>query len=234
LVVTTNLSLDQVEGRIRSRLSDPEMVRHQHVLAPDYRRPGDDARQNELSALHLLGDRTFLNFELREGEGLPKEDTQSLKKAFDAARKFAEDPRGWLILTGPHGSGKTHLAAAIANFASESGVMPLFIMVPDLLDHLRATFNPDSPVSYDRRFEEIRNSELLVLDDLGTQSTTPWAREKLYQLFNHRYNAALPTVVTTAEPIESLDARINTRMRDVRISKINGITAPAFTGRKRK
>jgi len=178
LVVTTNLSLDQIEGRIRSRLSDPDVVRHQHILAPDYRRPGDDARQNELSALHMLGDRTFLNFELRNGEGLPKEDTQSLKKAFDAARKFAEDPRGWLILTGPHGSGKTHLAAAIANFASESGVMPLFIMVPDLLDHLRATFNPDSPVSYDRRFEEIRNSELLVLDDLGTQSTTPWAREK--------------------------------------------------------
>ena len=65
----------------------------------------------------------------------------------------------------------------------------MFVVVPDLLDHLRATFSPTSTVSYDRRFEEIRTTPLLVLDDLGTQAMTPWAREKLYQLFNHRYNA---------------------------------------------
>lgn len=234
LVVTTNLSMDQVEGRIRSRLSDPELVSHERILVPDYRRPAGDSSQNELSALHLLGDRSFLNFELREGEGLPKDDARSLKKAFDAARKFAEKPKGWLVFTGGHGSGKTHLAAAIANFASDMGSVPLFVMVPDLLDHLRATFNPNSPVSYDRRFEEIRNSELLVLDDLGTQSATPWAREKLYQLFNHRYNAQLPTVITTADALDEVDARIRSRMLDTRLCTIYGLTAPAFTGRKKK
>ncbi|MCW5878992.1 MAG: ATP-binding protein [Anaerolineales bacterium] len=234
LVVTTNLSLDQVEGRIRSRLSDPELVSHLRVLAPDYRRPMDDSSQNELSALHLLRERNFANFDLREGEGLPQADQKSLRKAFDAARKYAEKPKGWLVFMGSHGSGKTHLAAAIANYSQDMGKVPLFVMVPDLLDHLRATFNPNSPVSYDRRFEEIRNSELLVLDDLGTQSATPWAREKLYQLFNHRYNAQLPTVITTADRLDDMDPRIRSRMLDTRLCTIHGITAPAFTGKAKR
>lgn len=234
LVVTTNLSLDQVEGRIRSRLSDPDLVAHVHILAPDYRRPTSDANQNELSALHMLGDRSFMAFSPRDSEGLPAEDTRSLKKAFDAARKFAEKPRGWIVFSGPHGSGKTHLAAAIANYAQDLGQVPLFVMVPDLLDHLRATFNPSSPVSYDRRFEEIRNAELLVLDDLGTQSATPWAREKLHQLFNHRYNAQLPTVISTADRLDEVDPRVRSRMLDTRLCTIYGLTAPAYTGRKKK
>lgn len=234
LVITTNLSLDQVEGRIRSRLSDPELITHLRIAAPDFRRPMDDTGQNELSALHLLKDRSFASFDNREGEGLTKPDLQSLKKAFDAARKYAEKPKGWLLFTGSHGSGKTHLAAAIANYAQDMGKIPLFVMVPDLLDHLRATFNPASPVSYDRRFEEVRNSELLVLDDLGTQSATPWAREKLYQLFTHRYNAQLPTVITTADRIEDMDPRIRARMLDTRLCTIYALTAPSFTGRKKK
>lgn len=233
VVVTTNLSLDQIEGRIRSRLSDPELVSHLRILAPDYRRPADDSGENELSALHLLRDRNFANFELRENEALPKAESGSLKKAFEAARKYAEKPKGWLVFTGSHGSGKTHLAAAIANYAQDLGKMPLFVMVPDLLDHLRATFNPNSPVSYDRRFEDVRNSELLVLDDLGTQSATPWAREKLYQLFTHRYNAQLPTVITTADTLDTMDPRIRSRMLDTRLCTIYALTAPAYTGRKK-
>jgi DNA replication protein DnaC len=234
LVLTTNLALDQIEGRIRSRLSDPELVTHLKILAPDFRRPTDDSNQNELSALHLLRDRNFASFDLREGEGLPAEDSRSLKKAFEAARKYAEKSKGWLVFTGAHGSGKTHLAASIANYAQDGGLMPLFIMIPDLLDHLRATFNPSSPVSYDQRFEEIRNAELLILDDLGTQSATPWAREKLYQLFTHRYNAQLPTVITTADLLEEMDARIRSRMLDTRLCTIYALTAPAYTGRKKR
>ncbi len=85
------------------------------------------------------------------------------------------------------GCGKTHLGAAIANYRASEGFSPMFIVVPDLLDHLRSTFNPSSETSYDRRFEEVRSAPLLVLDDLGTQAATPWVKEKLYQLFNYRY-----------------------------------------------
>jgi DNA replication protein DnaC len=107
-------------------------------------------------------------------------------------------------------------------------------MVPDLLDHLRATFSPASGVSYDRRFDDIRTAPLLILDDLGTQSMTPWVREKLYQLFNYRYNAELPTVITTADTLDEMDARIRSRMLDSRLCTIYALTAPAYHGGRKK
>ncbi len=233
-VITTNLMLSEIEPRLRSRLQDPELVTRVHIQAPDYRRPMDDTGHPELSTLGLMGKYTFGNFSLREDEHLPRRDAESLRKAFEAARAFAENPQGWLIFTGPYGNGKTHLAAAIANYRAGLGYPPLFVVVPDLLDHLRATFNPNSTTTYDRRFEEIRTAPLLILDDLGTQATTPWAREKLYQLFNYRYNAELPTVITTALPMEEIDARLRSRMLDTRLSKIHLITAPPYYNAMRK
>jgi DNA replication protein DnaC len=230
LVVTTNLELEEIEERIRSRLQDPELVTHAHILATDYRNPIDEVGHPELSTLPFLHDRTFLNFDLRRDEGLPLEDVKSLEKAFRIARAFAEKPQGWLVFTGPSGCGKTHLAAAIANFRTELGHPTLFVDVTELLDHLRAAFNPNSPVSYDRRFKEVKNAPLLILDDLGPQSMTPWAREKLYQLFNFRYIAELPTVITTVQTLDEIDARLRSRILDTRLCTISAITAPAYRG----
>jgi DNA replication protein DnaC len=230
LVVTTNLMLEQIEGRIRSRLEDPEIVTRVHILAPDYRRPTNDAGHSALSSLNLHSDQTFISFEDRRREGLTSDAQRSLEKALHEATDFAKNPHGWLVFTGPFGSGKTHLAAAIANSYADIGKQPLFIVVPDLLDHLRATFSPDSTVSLDRRFEEIRTASLLILDDLGAQSMTPWVREKLYQLFNYRYNAKLPTVITTVSFKDEIDARLLSRMQDSRLCKICAITAPAYHG----
>jgi DNA replication protein DnaC len=99
-----------------------------------------------------------------------------------------------------------------------------------LLDHLRAAFNPTSGTSYDKRFAEIKATPLLVLDDLGTESATPWAREKLYQLFNYRYNARLPTVITTAVPPDELDPRLASRMLDGDRCTFFVLEAPSYRG----
>ena len=103
-----------------------------------------------------------------------------------------------------------------------------------MLDHLRATFNPESTVRLDRRFEEVRTAPILILDDLGTQATTPWVREKLYQLFNYRYNAELPTVITTADYVKEVDPRLLSRMEDRRLCEICAITVPPYHGAPNK
>ncbi len=229
-VVTSNLPVNEFEGRIRSRLQDPNLVTVVKILAPDYRNPADDTGHPELSTLGLHGRQTFGNFSLRQNEKLPSQDLKDLKRAFETAREYAEHPRGWLLLTGSYGCGKTHLAAAIGNYQAGMGFPPLMVSVPDLLDHLRSTFNPNSTVSLDRRFEEIRTARLLILDDLGTHSATPWAREKLYQLFNYRYNAELPTVITTSSTADELDPRLYSRMQDERLCKVIVIPVPAFHG----
>jgi len=234
LVVTTNVPLDELEERIRSRLKDPELVSVLRINVPDYRRPTDDTGHPELSSLGLLAKCSFANFSLREDEGLEADKIRSLEKANKAAVAFAERPNGWLVITGSYGCGKTHLAAAIANHRAGMGAPPIFVTAPDLFDHLRATFSPTSTVSYDRRFDEIRTAPLLILDDLSTKSVSTWVREKLYQLFNYRYNAELPTVITTAETLEEIDARIRSRMLDARLCTIYAITAPAYHGARGK
>jgi len=234
LVVTTNLALDEVEARIRSRLADPELVTTCRINAPDYRRPMDDTGHPELSSLDLMAGKTFGSFDERSKEGLQTSELKSLNETLKAAHTFAKKPKGWLIIMGNYGSGKTHLAAAIANYRTGLGDPPLFVMVPDLLDHLRATFSPQSTTTFDRRFDEIRTAPLLVLDDLGTQSMTPWVREKLYQLFNYRYNAELPTVITTSDSLDEMDARIRSRLLDGKLCTIYAVTAPSYHGGKGK
>lgn len=144
---------------------------------------------------------------------------EAFKKAGTAAASYAADPRGWFVLAGPSGTGKTYLAAAIANERIRKGYPAFFQTVPDLLDHLRSAFAPGSELPYDELFEQVRNAPLLVLDDLGVQAGTPWAKEKLDQLLNHRYIHELPTVITTSIPVDKLDDRIRTRLLS-RLSQI--------------
>jgi DNA replication protein DnaC len=158
-----------------------------------------------LSNLKSFRDKTFDRFD---------PNVPGVRRAYLRAVEYAQQPQGWLILFGGYGTGKTHLAAAIANAVLRRKQRVIFAIVPDLLDHLRATFGPDSPVAYDNRFELIREVSLLILDDLGTENTTPWAREKLYQLINHRYNEVLPTVITSNLAPEAIDGRIFSRMCD--------------------
>ncbi|HEX9013440.1 MAG TPA: ATP-binding protein, partial [Anaerolineaceae bacterium] len=148
-VITTNQSLDEIEPRLRSRLQDPELVTVCKITAPDFRNPMDDTGQHELSSLNQHSQQTFMNFNLRQGELKNREELHSLDNAFQAAQQYAERPSGWLVITGPYGCGKTHLAAAIGNYRASLGIPPLFVVVPDLLDHLRATFSPNSTISLD-------------------------------------------------------------------------------------
>jgi len=200
------------------------------ILAPDYRNPGGDFGHPQMSSLDLLHNRTFASFELRKNEQLEAEALRSLEKASQAAREFAENPHGWLVILGSYATGKTHLAAAIGLYRSELGDPPLFMTMTGLLDHLRATFNSNSDISLDKVFQEVRTTPLLILDDLTTRSSSDWVKEKLYQLFNDRYDAALPTVITSAETLEVMDPRIRSRMLDKRLCRIYAITAPSYTG----
>ena len=233
-VVTTNVELESVEMRIRSRMVDPSLVQIVHISAPDFRRAGVEQDQSDLSTLNLHGDKRFENFNLRERE-LPRGQAENLRRAYNTAHEFAQDPQGWLVFNSVgYGNGKTHLAAAIANHVSNQGEAVLFIVVPDLLDHLRAAFNPAAGVRYDKRFDEVKTAPLLVLDDLGTESATAWAREKLYQLFNHRYNARLPTVITSATPIDEIDPRLAARMLDGSRCTFFVVEAPGYQGGSRQ
>jgi len=227
-VITTNRELEEIDPRLRSRLADTELCQVLTILAPDFRQAGTES--SELSSLSLHSDQTFQSFDTGDRH-LSAEERENLRRALETAQSYAAEPEGWLVFLGDYGCGKTHLAAAIANDRVARGLPALFVVVPDLLDHLRAAFSPASTTSLDRRFEEVRSASLLVLDDLGTQSSTPWAQEKLYQLLNHRYNARLPTVITTSLTLEEIEPRLRARILDPRRVTIFAIVAPSYLDR---
>lgn len=174
-------------------------------LAADREKRKQDLRR--FSQLASLEEKTFATFNVL----IP-----GVQEAYSRAWEYAHGPDGWLLLIGTNGCGKTHLAAAAANMLLEQGRAVLYTTVPDLLDQLRAAYAPTSEVTYDSLYILMREVDVLVLDDLGAQHTTPWAEEKLFQLMNHRYICRALTIITT-NPIRlsGINERIRSRLSDV-------------------
>ncbi len=178
-------------------------------------------RLRDYSDLGPLERMTFESMEPAGRDGFV--DPPSFRRARDAAQRYSHDPMGWLVISGPSGTGKTHIAAAIANRLVSDGRPVKFVSVPDLLDHMRATLDRDlddpEGDDFEGLFSHIIEAPMLVLDDLGVQSPTRWAEEKVDQVLSHRYARRLPTVLTTSLAIEELPDRLRTRVTDPFISE---------------
>ncbi|RNC28791.1 MAG: Primosomal protein DnaI [Candidatus Dichloromethanomonas elyunquensis] len=138
------------------------------------------------------------------------------KKALAASQDFTDkiidNPHEvGLLFTGPVGSGKTFLAASIANLLIEKQCSLLFLIVPDLLDELRATFAHKNETSEFDLLDIARTIPILILDDLGAHNYTEWSRNRIYSILNYRMNEQLPTVITTNLNFEEIEHYLGER-----------------------
>lgn len=149
---------------------------------------------------------------------------ESLKKAKAVAKRFVDH---WpavdagLLISGPVGVGKTHLAVAILNeLVDTKGASVLFCDFSDLLDRIQASFSRSNDENQDDIVAPYRDANLLVLDELGARRPSDWVREILYGLLNTRYNRGRITILTTnfgdepdARGGETLETRIGAPVR---------------------
>jgi DNA replication protein DnaC len=160
--------------------------------------------------------------------------TSKLDLVKTLAKRFMEDypvvDCGLLIL-GPCGVGKTHLAVSILKgLIYRHGVTALFYDFRDLLKRIQNSYNPISQSSEMQILEPVLNSEILVLDDLGSERPTEWVRDTFAYILNARYNHKLTTLITSnfddrpkdykklgdgtrVSAEENLEDRIGTRLR---------------------
>lgn len=222
-IITTSTSVDRLDGRLQSRLLDPRTSRVMD-LGGSTRTGGSGIGAVEPELLRHMGFDTFEP----HGRARDRQGRETLETALSMSKAFAAGPEGWLVLAGDSGCGKTHLAVAVANERLKRGEEVFFAFVPDLLDHLRYTFSPDSRVTYDELFDRVKQTPLLILDDLGSETSTAWANEKLYQIVVHRHNARLPTIITTRAIPSSASDPVASRLNDARLVVIMPITAPDY------
>ena len=218
-LVTTGIRFEELGDRLRTRLGDPYFSTVVHI------KPGSGTPDGHDSGLgpRMAENMTFASFTAGGAAGTTAAQKRSLKRAFDAAKVFAEHPSGWLYLAGMTGVGKTHLAAAIVGECIEQGRDVLFRFLPDLLDDLRRSYGPTGSKSFDHTFGQVRDVEVLVLDDLGAEASTAWAEEKLYQLIVHRHDSMMPTVFTSRAALETIgdtETRITTRYSEAIVSRL--------------
>lgn len=151
-------------------------------------------------------------------------DNDSLKKAKAVAKRFVDHwpaVEAGLLITGPVGVGKTHLAVAILNeLVDAKGATALFCDFSDLLDRIQASFSRTNDESQDDIVAPYRDADLLVLDELGARRPSDWVREVLYGLLNTRYNRKRLTILTTnftdepeARGGETLETRVGAPVR---------------------
>lgn len=120
------------------------------------------------------------------------------KQAFDYSEKISEHLKSGTNLIfsgfGCVGTGKTHLACAIAQEVTKKDIPAKFINVTSMVAELKEKFNI---------FEYV-NVDLLIIDDMGKEKGTEWVCEQIYTIINKRYEKMLPTVLTTESTLEVL------------------------------
>jgi DNA replication protein DnaC len=193
-----------------------------HLVDEERRKRIYASKQRRIAAYTVTRpEQTFETFDARTV-------APTVREAYHIALRFAEAPRGWLVLHGPPGTGKSHLAGAIINRCSER--LAISLIMPDLLELLRSGFDGGD---YSELLDLCRTVELLVVDDMGTESPTAWAQEKLFQILNHRYNQALPTVLIFNGAIDDFDLRIASRMMDRALSTVIAVYGDDYRQRRR-
>lgn len=154
------------------------------------------------------------------------DNTSALARAKATAREFVDAypaVEAGLLLTGPAGRGKTHLACAIlSELALTKGVDGLYADFSDLLIRIQTTFRPDADFSKETLLTPFAEAELLVLDELGASRPHAWVLDVLYNVLNTRYNRKKITIATSnfedeVDPAsgekEKLEERIGYRLR---------------------
>ena len=145
-------------------------------------------------------------------------DRKGTGDAYKAALSFVSNKTGHLFLTfvGEPGRGKTHLILGIGwHWLENNYGLVKYWQVESLLDDLRFGFSANTEAqryNFDQLMNKVKQVPLLILDDLGLEQSTPWAKAKLDEIFDHRYINQLRTVVTTNFTLEHLEPRIASRL----------------------
>ena len=130
-----------------------------------------------------------------------RKDILKKMKAFKDAYLKGEKTKG-IYLYGNFGSGKSYILAALFNDLAKYDVKSIVVHTPELILSIKNSFDSD----YSDRFEEVMKCPLLLLDDIGAEYLTPWARDEVLEpILQYRMDEELPTFFTSNYTMDELE-----------------------------
>ena len=153
---------------------------------------------------------------------LEKERNSILKYIKDFLKKKInnEEVKG-LYLSGSFGSGKSYILSALLNELSNKGFKTINVYYPALLERLKRSFSEDN---YSEVLDEITTCDILLLDDIGAENNSPWARDEvLGTILQYRMNNNLTTFFTSNFTIEELEKVLSETSKDTDLIKARRI-----------
>lgn len=156
-------------------------------------------------------DRSFDNYEITQAE-----QERALRTARNYADSFEDKlSRGTcLILSGKAGTGKTHLASAVANTIMKNGHSALFTTVSDAMRAIKRTYAPDSTTSEADAIRTFVEPALLILDEVGGSKGTEHEMQLLFDIVNKRYEHSKPIILMTNLDAVALREHLGDRVTD--------------------
>lgn len=166
-------------------------------------------------------------------------DKRNHAECFEYARGFREysELGRCLILVGVPGTGKTHLACAVANVVMNQGYTALFTTVSEMIKRIRSTWSKDSGETEEKVINGLVSVDLLIIDEVGIQYGTEAEKIQLFEVINRRYEDVKPTIIISNLPPESADGKdLKTYLGERSFDRLreNGGKALIFSGSSKR
>ncbi len=168
----------------------------------------EQIREQEKKKSHLYGSNDKLSdASLGEIFTDDKKRVELIKWVTNFYHNFPNDLKG-LYLHGSFGSGKTYIISALLNELARKNYKTVIIYYPELLNILKSTF--DSKDEYNEVFNEIKTSDVLLIDDIGAETVTNWSRDEvLGTILQYRMEQNLTTFFTSNLTIDELETHLS-------------------------